>query len=48
VAHAGVLPYIGASPVPIIFESAVVPREEVSPKALLLASFLYIRPPPVS
>jgi len=48
VAHAGVLPYIGASPVPIIFESAVVSREEVSPKALLLASFLYIRPPPVS
>lgn len=48
VAHAGVLPYIAALPIPIVFESACVPREDASPKPLLLASFLYIRPPPVS
>lgn len=48
VAHAGVLPYVAVSSIPIVFESVLVSREGASPKSLLLASFLYIRPPPVS
>jgi len=46
VAHAGAVINVVYRAVPVFQRSILVIREEVSPKPLLLASFLYIRPPP--
>jgi hypothetical protein len=46
VAHSGAILNVTYRPVPVFVRSIVVARESASPKPLLLASFLYIRPPP--
>jgi hypothetical protein len=46
VAHAGALINVAYRPVPVFVRSILVLRQEASPKSLLFASFLYIRPPP--
>ena len=48
VVHAGVLPYSTTLPIPVIFESAHVVREEASPKLFAFASYHFSRPPPAS
>jgi hypothetical protein len=46
VAHASSIVQLAHRAIPVFRRSILVIREEVSPKPLLLASFLYIRPPP--
>jgi hypothetical protein len=46
VAHSGALIKASYRPVPVFVRAILVPRQEASPKSLLFASFLYIRPPP--
>jgi len=46
VAHAGAIVKAAYRVVPVFRRSILIPREAASPKPLLLASFLYIRPPP--
>ena len=46
VAHAGALIKVAYRPVPVFVRSILTPRQEASPKPLLFAPFLYIRPPP--
>jgi len=46
VAHAGAIVQVAYRALPVFQRSILVIREEVSPTPLLVASFLYIRPPP--
>ena len=46
VAHAGAILTANYRPVPIFVRSILASFQNPSPKPLLLASFLYIRPPP--
>jgi hypothetical protein len=46
VAHSGALISVAYQPVPVFVRSILVRHQETSPKSLLFASFLYIRPPP--
>jgi hypothetical protein len=46
VAHAGAIVKVAYRAVPVFARSLLVVPQEVSPKPLLVASFLYIRPPP--
>ena len=46
VAHAGAIVNVVSCAVPVFQRTILVVRKESSPKSLLLAAFLYIRPPP--
>jgi hypothetical protein len=46
VAHAGAIVQPAYQLSPLFFPSQIAPLPEVSPEPLLLATFLYIRPPP--
>ena len=46
VAHASAIVKMAYRAVPVFRRSILVQREEATPKQVLFASFLYIRPPP--